>query len=171
MIAAFIRDTRGVAAVEFALVSVFMMGAILNTADVAAYVYQAMEVENAAQMAAQTAIQACTAAQVPVTTNCPNFAARITTAITSTSLGSAVTLQSGSPAEAWYCVNTSNTLVNVGALNAKPANCAATGSTATIPSDFVVITVSYTYVPIMPGASVVSFLQTPIVRRAIMRVA
>lgn len=171
MIAAFARDTRGVAAVEFALVAVFMMTAILNTADVGAYVYQAMEVENAAQMAAQTALQGCSIAQVPVTTNCPSFTSKITTAIGSTSLGSAVTLPTGSVTEAYYCVNASSTLVQVGTLANRPSSCSAVGNATIAPGDYVVISVTYTYAPIMPGASVVAFLQTPIVRRAIMRVA
>lgn len=171
MIAAFAYDTRGVASVEFAIVAVFMMTTILNAADVGGYVYQAMEVENAAQMAAQTALQGCTAAQVPVTTNCPGFTNKITTAITSTSLGTAITLQSGSPAEAYYCVDASNTLVQVGTLGSKPATCAAVGNQSVAPGDYVVITVSYTYVPILAGANVIAFLQTPIVRSATMRVA
>lgn len=171
MIGAFARDTRGVVAVEFAIAAVFMMMALLNTVDVGSYVFQAMQVENAAQMAAQTALQNCTVAQVPVTLNCPNFTTKITTAITSTSLGNAITLQGGSATEAHYCVNASNTLVVVGTLAQKPANCSAVGNAAAIPGDYVVISVSYTYVPIMPGASVVALLQTPIVRRAIMRVA
>lgn len=171
MIAAFARDDRGVAAVEFAIVAVFLMTAIINTVDVGAYVFEAMEVENAAQMAAQTALQNCTIAQVPVTTNCPNFASQVTTALTSTSLGTAVTLQAGSPTEAYYCVNASNTLVQVGTLATRPADCSTAGNATTTPGDFVVISVTYTYRPIMPGASVVAFLQTPIVRRAIMRVA
>lgn len=165
-----LHDNRGVASVEFAIVSVFLMTSLLNAADVGGYVYQAMEVENAAQMAAQTALQNCTAAQVPVTTACPNFSSRIATAIGSTSLGSAIGLQ-GSPAEAYYCVNASNVLVQVGTLASKPANCAAAGNAAVVPGDYVKITVTYTYVPIMAGASVVAFLQTPIVRSAMMRVA
>ena len=166
-----LQDSRGVASVEFAIVSVFLMTSLLNAADVGGYVYQAMQVENAAQMAAQTALQNCTAAQVPVTTNCPNFTTKISTAIASTSLGTGITLQSGSPTEAYYCVNASNTLVQVGSLGNKPANCSAVGNAAVAPGDYVVIAVTYTYVPIMAGASVVAFLQTPIRRSAIMRVA
>lgn len=171
MIAALLRDTRGVAAVEFAIVSVFLMMSILNAADVGGYVYQAMEVENAAQMAAQTALQNCTVAQVPVTTKCPNFNTNLATAIASTSLGTGVTVKSGSPTEAYYCVNASNTLVQVGALDNRPSNCSAVGTATVAPGDYVIITVTYTYVPIMAGASVVAFLQTPIVRSAVMRVA
>ena len=171
MIGAFVRDTRGVASVEFAIVAVFMMTAILNAADVGSYVYQAMQVENAAQMAAQTALQNCTVNQVPVTTACPNFASKVATAIAATSLGTSVVLTSGSPAEAYYCVNGSNMLVLVGALGSKPANCAAVGAATVSPGDYVVITVTYRYVPIMAGASVVAFLQSPIVRSATMRVA
>ena len=166
-----LHDTRGVAAVEFAIVAVFLMTSILNAADVGGYVYQAMEVENAAQVAVQTALQGCTAAQVPVTTNCPNFASKIATAIASTSLATGITLKSGSPAEAYYCVDGSNTLVKVGTLGSKPANCSAVGAATVVPGDYVVITVTYTYVPIMAGASVVAFLQSPIVRSAVMRVA
>jgi len=171
MIAALLRDQRGVAAVEFAIVSVFLMTAILNAADVGGYIYQAMEVENAAQMAAQTTLQGCSVSQVPVTTNCPNLSTKISAAIASTSLGTGIALQTGSPTEAYYCVNASNTLVQVGTLGNKPANCSAAGNAAVAPGDYVIVAVTYTYVPIMAGASVAAFLQTPIRRSAIMRVA
>ena len=166
-----LHDMRGVASVEFAIVAVFMMTTMLNAADVAAYVYQAMQVENAAQMAAQTALQNCTVAQVPVTINCPSFAASIATALASTSLGTGIRLTGGSAAEAYYCVDGGNRLVPVGALGARPADCSAVGAATVVPGDYIVVTVSYTYVPIMAGASAVAFLQTPIVRSAVMRVA
>lgn len=171
MIGHMIRDTRGVAAVEFSIVSVFLMAAILNTADVGSYVYQAMEVENAAQMAAQTALQSCTVAQVPVTTNCPNLTTKIGAAIASTSLGTGIAFQTGSPTEAYYCVDASNSLIQVGTLGNKPANCSSAGNAAVAPGDYVIVAVTYSYVPIMAGASVAAFLQTPIRRSAVMRVS
>ncbi len=166
----FFHDARGVVAVEFALAAVFMMTAMLNAADVGGYVWQAMQVENAAQMGVQVALQSCTAAQTPVTTACPGFGAKVTTAVAGTSLAAAITVDAGQPFEAWYCVDASNKLLLVGALNNKPANCAAAGKSFVMPGDYVVVAVSYTFKPLMAGAGVAAFLQTPIRRSAIMRV-
>jgi Flp pilus assembly protein TadG len=44
-------DDRGVAAIEFCLVATFLTFSTLNVADISIYVYQRMEVENAAHAA------------------------------------------------------------------------------------------------------------------------
>ena len=166
----FMRDDRGVVSVEFALAAVVIMTAMLNAADVGGYVYQSMQVESAAQMGAQTALQTCTATQLPATTMCSGLTSRIVGAVASTSLGSAVTLDGDQPAEAYYCIDGTSRLVHVGAIGSKPANCSAVGRSTIMPGDYIVVAVSYSFRPLMPGASVASLLTTPIRRSAIMRV-
>lgn len=170
MMHGFRHDRRGVVAVEFALAAAFMMTAMLNAADVGGYVWQAMQVENAAQMGVQVALQSCSAVEVPVTIACPGFGTMVATAVAGTSLGKAITVDAGQPSEAYYCVNASDRLLLVGALNNRPASCAAAGKSFVVPGDYVVVTVSYPFKPIMAGASVAAFLETPIRRSAIMRV-
>jgi hypothetical protein len=72
----------------------------------------------------------------------------ITTAIQSTSLGTAMALASGYPTEGYYCVNSSNVLQSVGSLSAKPSDCSAAGSSTTSPGDYVQVEVTYAYSPL-----------------------
>src|SRR6266702_3493739 len=55
MLHVFCEDRRGVVAVEFAGAAMFLVLGLLNAVDVGYYTYQRMEVENAAQVGAQTA--------------------------------------------------------------------------------------------------------------------
>lgn len=163
-------DTRGVASIEFALAATLIITAALNAADVGSYVYHSMQVENAAQMAVQTAMQACTAIQLPVTTACPGFADSLAANVAATSLGAAVVIDDGQPVEAYFCVDAKNRLVQVGTIGSRPATCTAAGNAAAVPGDYISITVSYTYTPLVPGTGVAQLLETPIRRSAIMRV-
>lgn len=169
MTRSFFFDQRGVVSVEFALAAIFIVTAMLNAADVGEYVHQSMQVENAAQMGAQTALQTCAATQLPVMTACPGLSGRITSAVTSTSLGGNVTVDGGQAVEAYYCINAANTLVRVGTIGGKPATCAATGNPSVAPGDYVVVTVSFPYTALFPGAGAGAVLTTPIRRSAIMR--
>jgi len=169
MIRRFLSDRRGVIAVEFALAAVFIMAAMLNAADVGGYVYQSMQVENAAQMAVQTALKTCTSVQLPATTACPGLASRMTAAANSTSLGSTVTIEGGAATEAYYCVDSTARLVQVGTIGNKPATCSAVGNASVAPGDYVVVTVSFPFNAMMSGAGVAALLTTPIRRTAIMR--
>src|SRR5215471_14129081 len=109
-LAALRRDRRGAAAIEFAMCAGFLSVAVLNAADVSIYLYQRMEVENATEMGAQAAWKTCPMTQLPATVNCAGLNSAVTQAVQSTSLGTHVTLQSGSPSEGYYCVNSSNAL-------------------------------------------------------------
>ena len=60
-------------------------------------------------------------AMLLVTQNCPGLNNAIAASIQSTSLGTAITLASGYPAEGYYCVDTSGVLQSVGTLSNKPA--------------------------------------------------
>ena len=149
-------DQSGTAALEFALVGMFLVVGLLNAVDVGYYTYQRMTVENAAQAGAQQAWKTCNdpSSMLPATQNCSGVTTAITTAIQSSSLGTAVTLASGYPAEGYYCVNASGALQAVGSLSSRPSNCSAAGNSALSPGDYIQVGVTYTYAPLFPGISV-----------------
>lgn len=171
-------DRRGVAAIEFALVGGFLSVALLNLVDVSIYIFQKMEVDNAAQAGAQAAWNLCgpttgpnESYQLPATlnNNCPGLTAKVTAAVQSTSLGTNVTLQSGSPAEGFYCLNSSNALVYVSSVSSKPANCSSVGEASLQPADYIQIQTTFTYAPLFTGITVASLLTTPITSTALIR--
>jgi hypothetical protein len=109
-------DARAVAGIEFGVTGLLLVIGLLNAVDVGFYAYRRMEVENAAEAGAQKAWNTCNdpSSMLPATQlnasgspNCPGLNAAITTAIQSTTLGTAVSLASGYPAEGYYCVNAS----------------------------------------------------------------
>ena len=153
----FRRDTRGTAAIEFAGCAMLLVMGLLNAVDLGYYEYQRMEVENAAEVGAQTAWKTCydQSSMLPATQNCPGLNTAITTAIQSTSLGTAVSLASGYPAEGYYCVNASNALQSVGSLSSKPANCSAAGNANASPGDYIQVRVTFSYAPLF-GVTVMS---------------
>jgi len=149
------HDVRGVAAMEFAIAAMILVFAVLNAIDVGLYEYRRMEVENAAQVGAQAAWKACydTSTMLPATQNCPGLTSAITSAVQSTSLGSAINLTSGYPTEGYFCVNSSGVLQSVGDVSsAKPANCSAAGNNSTTPADYLQVGVSYSYTPLFPAS-------------------
>ncbi len=145
----------GVAGIEFALTGLVLVIGLLNAVDVGYYAYRRMEVENAAEVGAQAAWKNCTDPQntmLPVTQNCPGLNTAITTAIQSTSLGTAVSLASGYPAEDYRCVNSSNVLQSVGSVSSpKPANCAAAGNPSGTAGDYLQVGVTCQYQSLFPG--------------------
>jgi Flp pilus assembly protein TadG len=162
-------DQRGVAAIEFGFFSIFLSLAMVNVADVSIYIYQRMQAENATQVAAQAAWKACDLSQLPATTNCAGLATAIQNALGSTSLGTRVSLISGSPAEGYYCVNASNALQYVSDVSSKPADCTAAGMPSLQPGDYIQVQTTFPYAPLFPGLSVTGTFATPINRTAIMR--
>ena len=143
----FFRDTRGAAAVEFAIFALILAYSTMNAVDIAFYTYERIEVAKAAQVAAETVWSTCNNVQVdlPATQNCPGLNSAIQTAIYSTGLGQAVSLANGSPTEGYYCVNGSGSLQQVGSLGNKPADCSGVGSPTTSPGDFVLISTTTAY--------------------------
>jgi Flp pilus assembly protein TadG len=162
-------DRSGVAAIEFALFAIFLSLALVNVADVSIYVYQRMQAENATQVAVQAAWKTCDAAKLPATTNCPGLATAVQEALQSTSLGTRVTLVSGSPSEGYFCINSSNALQKVSNVTSKPADCSAAGMPALKPGDYIQVQTTFPYAPLFPGLSVTGTFTTPINRTAIMR--
>lgn len=164
-----LTDERGVAAIEFALIAGVLAMAMLNALDIARYLYQRMEVQNASQMGAQSAWNTCDVSKLPASVNCPNLTTAITSAIQSTSLGTSVTLKAGSPEEGYYCLNGSNMIVRVSDVSAKPTDCSSVGNASGSPSDYIKVETSYAYAPLFGSLSVGSTLPTPITAMSLMR--
>lgn len=166
---AFNRD--GAAAAEFALVLGFLLIPLLNAADFGIYAYQAMELNDAAQSAAEAALVTCSNENtLPATLNCSGLSNAVTTAAQSTSLGSSVTITATT--EKYYCPNSSGVLVAAGTLDNPPADCSTVNPASTdTPGDYVLITASFTYNPLFSGVSLASLFTTPITQTVWMRLA
>jgi Flp pilus assembly protein TadG len=168
-IAALRSDRRGVAAIEFAIFAGLLSIGMLNVTDLAVYVYQRMQVEYATQAGAQAAWHTCNTNQLPATNNCSGLSNAVQNAVKSTSLGTRVTLQSGSPSEGYYCVNGSGVLQYMSDVNNKPTDCSAAGAAGVQPGDYIKISTTFAYAPLFPGVTVAGVLATPITRIALMR--
>ena len=155
-IAALRSDRRGVAAVEFSIFVGLIGVGMLNVTDIAVYVYQRMQVEYATQAGAQAAWRTCDINQLPATNNCSGLNAAVQNAVQSTSLGTRVTLQSGSPSEGYYCVNASNVLQYMSDVSSKPTDCSAAGSPGVQPGDYVQIQTTFAYAPMFAVVIVVA---------------
>ncbi len=164
-------EERGAAAAEFALILLLLTIPILNVVDFALYAWNRMQVDNAAQVAAQAARATCSFNQLPATSNCSNMGTAVTAAIGSTPLGASVTVTNTQ--ENYYCITSGGSLALVATPpTAPPPDCSGNGGSASDrPGDYVRITASYTYTPLFPGVSVVALLSTPIIRIAWARMA
>ena len=162
-------DKRGTSAIEFSFFASLLSVGLLNTVDVSAYMYQRMQVENATEMGAQAAWKACNLNSLPAMTNCPGLMAAVTSAVRSTSLGKKVALQSNSPSEGYYCINSSNTLQYVSSIESKPADCTAAGTPNLEPADYIKISTAFAYQPMFSGITVAGLFATPITSTAWMR--
>jgi len=171
-VAGLCSDQAGASALEFSIFAALLAFGLLNTADISIYVYKRMELENATQMAVQAAWKACDPSKgyLPATTSCPGLTAAITGAAHSTSLGALVSIQTGSPTEAYYCLTPSGALQLVAAATSNPpADCSATGQSGQEPGDYIRITTAFAYTPLFPGITVASVFATPIAKTATMR--
>jgi len=164
-------DQQGTSAIEFSFFAALLSFAALNLTDISIYVYQRMQLENAAQIGAQAVWKACDPFKgyLPATTNCPGMTTTLTSAVQSTSLGTSVSIQSGYPAEGYYCVNSSGSLQYVSAISSKPADCSAVGMATLQPADYIQIQTTYSYAPLFPGITVAGLFSTPITKTTMIR--
>ena len=165
-------DRRGVAAIEFGIFAPLLFLALANVVDVTIYLYQRMQVQNATEVAAQAAWKTCDLTALPLTTDCSTLAASVTAvqnALGSTSLGTAVSLVSGSPSVGYYCVNSSNALQYVSNISSNPADCTAAGTPSLRPGYYIQVQTTFTYTPIFPGMSISGTFPTPINSASLMR--
>lgn len=152
----FKRSTRGVAAVEMAIVASVLSFAMLNAIEIGRYAYLVMQTKQASEAGVQAAYVACDSLHLPATENCSNLTDAVTTAIQSTSLGSRVTLKNPI-AEGYYCLNSSGALAFASDVNHKPFDCAAFGNSAEKPILYLQVTTTYSFDPLF-GMSVVAAL-------------
>jgi hypothetical protein len=169
-------DQRGTSAIEFSFFAGLLSLGLLNMTDVSIYLYQRMELENATQMGVQVAWKNCDQnnGQLPATKNCPLLTTAITTAVQSTSLGTKVSLQSGSLLEGYFCavsstdlkplVNWTNPLTT-----SMPPDCTAVGMSSLQPGDYIKITAQFAYAPLFPSITVAGKFATPITKTSLMR--
>lgn len=155
------NDDRGVAAIEFAFISVIVVGALANVVDFGFYIWRSAQVKNAAQLGAQSAWVSCAkTSELPATKNCSGLSSAVAAGIQSTGLGTLVTLASGSPTEGYYCLSTggstTGTLQSVGSLTSKPSDCSSVGSANAQPGDYIAVTVTTPYAAMFGGLSVMS---------------
>ncbi|MFN3515225.1 MAG: TadE/TadG family type IV pilus assembly protein [Phenylobacterium sp.] len=168
-----IGDEGGAAAAELAIWVGVLIVPLLSAADFGYYVFQQMQLDNAAQVAAQAGWKACDSPEKwPATApeRCVELEEVVLAAAQSTSLGQAVTL-SLPIEEAYYCPDEAGDLIEVGRPpDPKPADCsAAPTSPAETPGDYIQVTLSYAYSPIFRGLSLAELLPSPITRTAWMR--
>jgi Flp pilus assembly protein TadG len=167
---AFAHDRRGTAAIEFAFFVGFLSVATMNVAEISVYIFQRMQVQNAAQMAVQAAWKTCnTSALLPATTNCSGLNTALTNSVQSTALGSRVQLESGSPSEGYYCVTSQNVLQYMSSVDNKPVNCSAVGNAAAQPADYITIQATFNYAPMFSGLTVGGLFPTTIQQTTTMR--
>jgi Flp pilus assembly protein TadG len=149
------RAEGGNSAIEFALLGSIFAVMLLNVVDFALMIWAQMEVDYAAEVGAQAAYTTCSPGTMPATTHCATMNSVVTVAAHSTSLGTGVSLASGSPSEAYYCATASNTLQSVGAYSSppNPFDCTAAGNASETPGDYVTVNVNYSFKPLFAGLS------------------
>jgi len=145
-LAAYSKEQSGNAAVEMAIWVTVLVLPLMSVIDTGLYVFQNMEVENAAQMAAQSAWAECGQANQPAATYCSGFSTALTRGVRSTTLGSNVT---ETHSQGQYCVDGSGALTTSG--------CATTAW-------YLVVTASYAYTPMFGPVSVGSIFTSPMTR-------
>ena len=142
-------DNSGLAGIEFALASTALTVGLLNGLEVARWSSERMEMANAVHSATLAAWNACDTKHLPAKTNCTGLTTAITMVSQTTSLGTNVTIASGYPTEAYYCLNSSKVLTSVAAYTAtKPSDCSSVGDATHAPGDYVVIQAAFTYQPL-----------------------
>jgi Flp pilus assembly protein TadG len=165
---AYLGCRAGAAAAEFALILTLLVIPLLNAFDIGVYVYQRMQLDNAAQVAVQAAWAQCApSGKVPATVNnyCAGLSGAMTTAVQTTPLGSGVTL--GTPSEQYCCPGAGTITCQGSVATTTPVAC----SSGQAPGDYIFVTASYSYSALYPGISIASLLTTPITRTAWMRLS
>jgi Flp pilus assembly protein TadG len=164
------RDERGAATIELAGVGVVVAIGLMNAAEIGRYAYQTTEVSSAAQAGAEAALAACDLSHTPALANCPDLSSAVRTAIQSTPLGAAVSLD-GAMTEAYYCVDTHGELQKVAASGSKPADCSAVSNPDALPTLYLQVPVQYAFTPLFPGLTLTRTFAATIRRTSWMRMA
>ena len=150
------KETDGNVIIEFAFIAPVLVVLVVNILDFSSLIWDKMEVDYSAQMGAQAAYKTCSTGTLPASSNCASLNTVVTTAIQSTSLGTRVTLATGSPSETYYCAS-GTTLESVAVYpSSPPANCSTYGSPTVAPGDYIEVDVTYSYAPTLAGMSLAS---------------
>lgn len=168
----FAADTRGVAAIEMAGVSVFLAFGAMSAIDVGRYASETSAVNAAAQAGGAAAQAACDVAHTPATINCTGLNSAVTTALQSTNLGASISLD-GALSEGYYCLTLKGALQQVGPASAKPADCSALSNPAAgaTPTLYLLVPATLTFQPLFPGLTLAQTFAPAIKRTAWMRMA
>ena len=170
MIRSYLREQRGAAAVEFAMMLGLFTIALPSAIDLGIYAYDSMQVNTSAQMAVQAMWAGCS--QFPVTSSCSGAQTTLSTAAHQSSLGSQVSVSSST--ESYSCTNSSGALYPkatgtfASPLGANSYTCASADQTS-YPGDYMSATVTYAYTPVFANISVATLLGTSITSTATMR--
>lgn len=165
----FRADERGVAAVEFSFVIGLLAVVLMSTAEIGRYAWSASQVGAAAQSAAYAVLVNCEVNETPVTLNCPDLAATVTSALQGSALKSQVTLQKPVE-EAWYCLDGSRRLQKYSTyLQSPPGSCSGYGGGST-PALYLKVEAQFDYDPMFPGLTLVESFPDKVKRTAWMRV-
>ena len=175
------RETRGAAAAEFAMVVLFLILPLINIVDFGVYAYSRMQVENAAQMGAQTIWSSCnnltkrTPAAIGSNGSCAaSTSPTVTTWVQQTSLGTPRD-RDGRHRALLLHHHRGDAAVRDGhrwrgqphqraSATGEPAKCAVSATltnpsdTGATPGDYISLGVTYTYPPLFSAASIVSAL-------------
>lgn len=164
---AFLAETRGAASAELVLIISLLTIPMMSLVDIGVYVFERMQVQNGAQMAAQSLWATCpTNAYWPVSQFCSAGQSNATAGAQQTSLGTGVTVSSIT--DGYYCMDSTGTPQAIGSTgdysspltNNKPASCGAGTWESTAPAEYVTVTVSYTYTPAFGSVSVGGILNS-----------
>ena len=147
-------DRRGASAVEFALIGSIFIVLLINVVDFAMLIWSRMQVDYAAAAGAQAAYNLC-----QTDLNCrSNWTTPVTAATQSTSLGADI---SASISERYFCTINATLQPQDGLPPPPPAlptNCSAQGDPNAKPADYVTVSASYTFNPVIAGPF--SFIQS-----------
>ncbi|MGA0604114.1 TadE/TadG family type IV pilus assembly protein [Caulobacter sp. KR2-114] len=163
----FLADRGGAAAAELALILGLLTIPLMSVVDLGVYAFERMQVQNAAQMAAQSLWSTCsTTAYWPVTKFCSTGQSNATLGAQQSSLGTDVTVSS--IVDGYYCMDTTGTPQAIGSTGTystpltltKPTSCGSGTWSSTAPAEYVTVTVAYTYKPAFGSVSVGSILNS-----------
>jgi Flp pilus assembly protein TadG len=145
----YLRDSRGMAAAESVFWLLLLAPVLFSIVDIGVYVFQRMQVVNAAQMGAQAAWANC---ESPPTSGCTGFTTAVDNAIHSTSLASSVNRIG--LVEGYSCRDVDTMVIDAGSLSTSAPNCGSGGGAGY----YVRVTVRFTYTPIVTGISIATLL-------------
>jgi Flp pilus assembly protein TadG len=175
----YFSDQGGAAALEFGLIVGMLVLPMMSVVDIGIYTYDKIQLENAAQVAAQSVWTSCDASKQPVTRNCSLTYATVNGAAQgATSLGNGVSVTALN--EVYYCVDGSGVLQSMSAgagsitsagVQAATAqsSCGSGSWVSTAPADYITVQVTYTYRPVFGSVSVGQLLGSSITKTTTMR--